>query len=223
MTTEKPRTREPEHLVRFERNFLSGILETTNALIAVLDAGGRILRLNHAIEYLTGYSTIDAVGTCFWELLLVPEERRVFSSRFEQPLLPGSPFEAQTRLRSGSGREYQVLWSSSAILNDDGATEFILVTGVDITALKEAEQEKEKLILDLQAALANVKTLSGLLPMCASCRKIRDDTGYWQQVEDYIRTHSDADFTHGICPDCALRLYPEFTKDWYPGDGKDQG
>jgi hypothetical protein len=59
----------------------------------------------------------------------------------------------------------------------------------------------------LEEALANVRTLSGLLPICASCKKIRNDRGYWSQIEEYVREHSDADFTHGICPDCARRLY----------------
>jgi PAS domain S-box-containing protein len=210
-----------KHLLRVERNFLSGILETTNALIAVLDRHGRVLRLNRAIEHLTAFTILDAVGTEFWELFLVAEERGVFSERFPESLPLRFPFEAQTRLRARGGSEYHVLWSSSAILSEDGVAEFIIVTGIDITALKNAEREKEKLILDLQNALANVKTLKGLLPMCANCRKIRDDRGYWQQVENYIRAHSEAEFTHGICPDCARKLYPEYTKDWYPGDRKE--
>jgi hypothetical protein len=63
---------------------------------------------------------------------------------------------------------------------------------------------------ELQTALANVKMLTGMLPICASCKNIRDDEGYWHQVEVYIRSHSDVEFSHGICPDCSLKLYPEF-------------
>ena len=70
--------------------------------------------------------------------------------------------------------------------------------------------ELRRLNAELQAALAKVKILSGLLPICASCKKIRDDQGYWHQVEVYIRDHSEAEFSHGICPDCAQKLYPEF-------------
>ena len=66
-------------------------------------------------------------------------------------------------------------------------------------------QEKEK----LEEALAKVKKLSGLLPICASCKKIRDDNGYWNQIESYIRDHSEAEFSHSICPECAPKLYPE--------------
>jgi len=74
-------------------------------------------------------------------------------------------------------------------------------------------KEKEKLIGELQQALAKVKTLSGLLPICSSCKKIRDDKGYWNQIETYIRERSEADFTHGICPSCAKMLYPGLLKD----------
>jgi hypothetical protein len=77
----------------------------------------------------------------------------------------------------------------------------------DITERKRAEQEREQLIEALQEALANIKTLRGLLPICASCKKIRDDSGYWSQIEAYVQAHSDAVFSHGICPDCARRLY----------------
>ena len=75
---------------------------------------------------------------------------------------------------------------------------------------KKLEQERENLITDLQEALANIKTLSGLIPICANCKKIRKDSGYWQQMEAYISDHSEAKFSHGICPDCARELYPEF-------------
>jgi flagellar basal body-associated protein FliL len=75
---------------------------------------------------------------------------------------------------------------------------------------KKAEDEREKLIVELQDALAEVGTLSGLLPICASCKKIRDDQGYWNQIEDYISSRSEASFSHGICPDCAKKLYSEY-------------
>ena len=65
----------------------------------------------------------------------------------------------------------------------------------------------------LEDALGNVKTLTGLLPICASCKKIRDDQGYWNQIEVYVRDHSEADFSHGLCPDCVRRLYPDFASD----------
>lgn len=89
----------------------------------------------------------------------------------------------------------------------------ILLTVNDITQLKKNEKDKENLIGELSKALSEVKTLSGFLPICASCKKIRDDSGYWTQIESYIRDHSEADFTHSICPDCARKLYPDIFKD----------
>ncbi len=79
-----------------------------------------------------------------------------------------------------------------------------------ITALKQAEEERERLIRQLQEALANIKTLRGLLPICYSCKQIRDDKGYWNQIDTYVREHTEAEFTHGICPSCAQKLYPDF-------------
>ena len=71
--------------------------------------------------------------------------------------------------------------------------------------------EQRELIAKLQDALANIRTLKGLLPICASCKKIRDDKGYWSQIEVYVRDHSDAEFSHGLCPDCARKYFDEIS------------
>jgi hypothetical protein len=85
-----------------------------------------------------------------------------------------------------------------------------MATIEDITERKQAQAEREAMVQTLEEALANVKTLSGLVPICAHCKKIRDDHGYWSQVETYVAKHTDARFSHGICPECAHKLYPEF-------------
>lgn len=92
-----------------------------------------------------------------------------------------------------------------------GAVEAVVCISKDITERKRVEDERERLIGELQAALADVRALTGLLPICASCKKIRDDQGYWTQIEAYLRAHSAAEFSHGLCPDCVGRLYPEIT------------
>ncbi len=101
----------------------------------------------------------------------------------------------------------------------EGAQDYLVKSMVDYTMLarsirysierKQTLMEKDKLIAQLREALADVKTLSGLLPICASCKHIRDDKGYWHQVEFYIQQHSSAVFTHGLCPKCAQKLYPK--------------
>ena len=75
--------------------------------------------------------------------------------------------------------------------------------------IKQADEEKSEAIRELHKALEEVKILSGFLPICASCKKIRDDNGYWNQIEAYISEHSKAEFSHGICPECAQKLYPD--------------
>jgi AmiR/NasT family two-component response regulator len=79
--------------------------------------------------------------------------------------------------------------------------------------LQTGNEARERLILELQHALDQVKTLSGLLPICSSCKKIRDDEGYWNQLEAYIQDHSEVVFSHGLCPECAKELYPEIFGD----------
>ena len=79
----------------------------------------------------------------------------------------------------------------------------ICAIGHDITEIKETEKERERLISELREAMANVRQLSGLLPICASCKKIRDDRGDWKQIDEYIQVRTDTEFTHGLCPECS--------------------
>ena len=83
----------------------------------------------------------------------------------------------------------------------------------EIRIRKEAETEKEHLIKNLTHALEEIKTLQGLLPICSFCKNIRDDKGYWNQIEAYISEHSEAEFSHGICPECSKKLYPDIYDD----------
>ncbi len=102
------------------------------------------------------------------------------------------------------------LVSRTPVVGSHPSTTGTLLICRDITAKKQTEQQQELLISELQEALASVKTLGGLLPICASCKKIRDDEGYWSQVEQYIGKHTDAKFTHGICPDCGTKALDEY-------------
>ena len=80
----------------------------------------------------------------------------------------------------------------------------------DVPERRRLESERDRLMQQLEDALANLKVLGGFIPICSSCKKIRNDSGYWQQLEVYMRDHSEAQFSHGVCPDCMKRLYPEF-------------
>jgi PAS domain-containing protein len=95
------------------------------------------------------------------------------------------------------------------VLDEAGELTHIIECGMDITARRQVELERQAMLERLERALEQVNQLRGLLPICASCKKIRDAEGAWKQLEVYIRDHSEADFSHTLCPDCAGRLYPK--------------
>lgn len=92
----------------------------------------------------------------------------------------------------------------------NGEVTTVMCISKEITERKRTEEERERMIAELQKALSEIKQLSGLLPICAACKKIRNDAGYWEQVESYFSTHTDVKFTHGICPSCVEELYSEY-------------
>jgi PAS domain S-box-containing protein len=101
----------------------------------------------------------------------------------------------------------------SSPLFEDGAIVATVNAFRDISKQKELEQDRDQLIFAYRDALERVKTLKGFIPICSSCKKIRNDSGFWSQIEAYISEHSDAEFSHGLCPECAQKLYPEFYKE----------
>jgi PAS domain S-box-containing protein len=128
----------------------------------------------------------------------------------EQVKETGRPVTVEHRhcAENGACRDMEI--HCFPIFDDQGKLVQVIEYCIDISERKQATAEREKLILDLQKALDDVKTLQGLLPICAGCKKIRDDKGYWNTIESYLSEHTDAEFTHGLCPDCITRLYPDY-------------
>ena len=165
----------------------------------VIDSLGRIVDLNQAAQSILNIPSKKVIGRPAGEVL----------SRW--PDLIGFFKKAKT-VNKEIGVEVNQVQRSYDLQISPLTDRQVRITGSlivlrDITARKEAEQEREQLIAELQKALSDVKTLSGLLPICASCKKIRDDNGYWNQFESYIHKHSEVKFSHGICPQCVQILY----------------
>lgn len=116
----------------------------------------------------------------------------------------------RTMIINGEERVYELV--ASPIKNADGKIPGVIEVARDVTSRKAQDKGKERLIMELQTALAKVKRLSGLLPICSYCKKIRDDKGYWNQIESYMRSHADVEFSHGICEECARKNHPHFFK-----------
>jgi len=110
------------------------------------------------------------------------------------------------------GRRVMLL-NARQIQRGSGKERIILLAIEDITERKKAVDVLQEKIAELENAHSEINALHGIIPICSSCKKIRDDQGYWHQVEVYVRDHSEADFSHGICPECAHKLYPEIYKD----------
>jgi len=114
-----------------------------------------------------------------------------------------APLTTRHRKKDGTLIDVEVIAHDIAF----GEWNALLAVLTDVTERRRAAEERDRMINELKEALANVKTLRGLIPICASCKKIRDDKGYWSQVEVYVRDRSEAEFTHGICPDCMKKVY----------------
>ncbi len=188
----------------------TSIIENMEDVIFVLDKTKQILSLNPAAEQLVQLSSDQIIGKSihFFSFLVSAMDRAGFS----WTSVASEEGEIEITVR-GNIKTYNIrLLSLSAEKNSQDGTILLLH---DITEKKQHEREREQLISKLQQALAEVKTLNGLLPTCASCKKIRDDRGYWQEVEHYISSRTDADFSHGLCPECFKNLYPDIYHEKY--------
>jgi PAS domain S-box-containing protein len=194
--------------VESARAHLASIVESCDDAIISKALDGTVISWNAAAEALYGYTAAEMSGQSI--SILVPLHRSYELPEILKKIRQGNRVDRfeTVRLRK-DGTSMDVAITVSPIRDAEGAVIGASAVDRDITQHKREEQERLKLIQDLTDALSHVKTLSGLLPICASCKKIRDDGGYWQQVETYIKERSNADFTHGICPECVQRLYPD--------------
>lgn len=193
---------------------LEKLMLSAPAGLVIVDGGGRIVLFNAEAEKIFGFAAGEVVGQSI-EHLLPQRLRQAHQAQrrdfLHQPAnrLMGYERCVLGRHKDGSEIPLEVGLSHCQL----GETTLVTAVVMDISLRKSIEAEREKLIDELKTALDQVKQLSGLLPICASCKKIRDDNGYWNQIESYIRDHSEAEFSHGLCPDCARQLYPEVFKE----------
>jgi len=189
---------------RFRRIFEDGPLG-----IIIFSPNFRIFNTNKAMCEMLGYTKQELSGRCL-EDITYPEDREK-TLKLAGQMLRGevSLFQLEKRCVK---KNRDILWTSmttTALRSQAGEVIYALCMVEDIDNRKSVEQEREILIHELRIAMANIKTLKGLLPTCAWCKKVRDDNGHWQKFETYIEEHSDASFTHGICPDCLKKNDPE--------------
>ena len=206
--------------LRGEREKLLAILSNTGDLLAAMDEDYNILFMNGSFVDMIG----DATGEKCYKVFCNADEPCSVNCAVDEIIHKKKDSFVYTHsvpedVRAGRYRA-ETIQANPELISETVARPFtyrgkrcVLEVSRDIGDRKRAEAEREKLIAELQDALQRIKTLGGLLPICASCKKIRDDRGYWTQVEDYIREHTEAEFSHSVCPECLKKLYPKYYSD----------
>ena len=167
---------------------------------------GLFVDINQGFSEMTGYTREEVIGKTSLELNIwddPADRKKMLNILHDNGYLKN--FEAQFRLKD---RTVITGLMSANIITLQKDPHIISITR-DVSEQKQIQKEKEDLITELQTTLAEVKTLRGFIPICAHCKKIRDDKGYWEQLENYISKKTDALFSHSICPECKVQLYPD--------------
>ncbi|MFO7568596.1 MAG: PAS domain S-box protein [Smithellaceae bacterium] len=185
------------------------LFETSPDAIIVLDAQtGKITDVNPLLTIMFGCDEEEILGKKLDDLVMF-EGSRGGRSPFEEVQVKKNIRYEDLPLQTNDGRKIHVdLISRACQIRDK---KMIQCNIRDMTRRSREEDERMALIAKLREALTSVRTLSGLLPICASCKKIRDDAGYWRKLEQYISDHSDVKFTHGVCPECEKAMYASQT------------
>jgi PAS domain S-box-containing protein len=200
------------------------LVQNCAVAIFVINSEHQVIHWNGACEELTGVRASDILGTSdHWKAfydqkrptlsdLIINNELGKMDKLYtvhEPSLLAPDGLHAEGWYPNLGGRKRYLIFDSSPVFLEDGKLLGGVETLKDITGLKEMEEEKERLNCELKEALNQIKTLSGLIPICAGCKKIRDDKGYWNQLEHYLEKHSNAVFSHGMCPACYQKYFIE--------------
>jgi PAS domain S-box-containing protein len=201
-----------EEAVRESELRFHAVFDSAGIGIAISSLDGILLECNPALERMLGYAPGELNGQSSKRIshpgdyLRQKEDvRRAFLVNRQE----GGVVTERRFLRK-DGSTFWGRLTSTVLRNAEGNPQHGLGIIEDITARKASEQERERILHEVQDAMANLKTLSGLVPICSSCKKIRTDQGLWTPVEEYLTAHTGAQFTHGICPDCVKEFYPEY-------------
>ncbi|MBD3383077.1 MAG: PAS domain S-box protein [candidate division Zixibacteria bacterium] len=179
-----------------------------------IDPEGAFLYVSPSCERITGYTFVEFMQNSDLIFDIVHEDdREILRNHLKQEVETDSALEVQFRIIDKSGETRWISHVCQSVYDSDGQYLGRRASNRDSTRRILAEKEREVLIENLKEALAKVKTLSGFIPICPSCKKIRDDEGYWNQIEKFLKEHSEAEFTHALCPECARKLYPDLYND----------
>ncbi|GEM_PF-2839887 len=199
----------------------NNIVETISDMLLIIDRERRIVSYNNAVLKLSAYKHEEIIDKNI-DKLFPGKGLHLLFDRLDAPEAVNNNKntidnyvvrQVEDALVTKNSEMIPVNISVSVLHEKDGEKAGYVLVARDITSQKIIDNENKKLIAELREAMENVKTLKGFIPICAKCKKVRDDQGYWSQIEKYILEHSDALISHGICPECAEELYGN--EDWF--------
>ncbi len=161
--------------------------------------------VNRAFADGVGLKVENIIGHKIWDVFPKDEAEKRFGV-IKKVFLSGKPLEIEVRVPLPSGDAFY-LTTVKPVITDNNSVETVICTSKNITSRKNAEMSLQDERDKLAAALEEIQTLSGLLPICSACHKIRNDSGYWHKLEAYIQEHTEAQFSHTTCPECTTKLY----------------
>lgn len=182
---------------------------STSGGILITDGTGKIVFANPAFLKMFQFNDFNELSQLRVANLFQAEE---IQTLFDVKKIIDSSQSSEFSALNKNGESFFVEVSCSDIVKHDQIIGRI-GSFFNISKRKKLEADRERLINELKEALSQIKTLKGLVPICSYCKKIRDDEGYWNQLESYISEHTDALFSHGICPECLKSQFPDFAKD----------
>ncbi|MGD1045430.1 MAG: two-component regulator propeller domain-containing protein [Bacteroidota bacterium] len=188
------------------------IAEQTGQLVYDFQLETGSIHWSGAVQEVTGYTheELQNLTISDWQKNIHPEDYNSVLSLLAEARKASKQYLIEYRLRCKDGTFIHVEDQGVFLKNELKTPQRMLGAIANITERKTASIERERLITELQNAIADIKVLSGLVPICSNCKKIRDDKGYWTQLEGYIQAHTEAKFSHGVCPECMKKLYPNF-------------
>jgi PAS domain S-box-containing protein len=198
--------RQTEERLRESEALYRSILNASPDDITIADLEGRVLMVSPNAVPMFGFERVEQGKGRLVTDFLVPEDRARAMSRVALLFQGVASGPSEYRALRLDGTTFDIEVNSALIRDAEGRPTRLVVVARDVTARKRVEAE-------LRMAVAQIKTLRGLLPICMHCKKIRDDRGQWSPVEVYVREHTDAEFTHGLCPSCLAANYPDVGKD----------
>jgi len=202
--------RKAEKITEESEEKYSGFFKTSGDCVFIVSDQGEVLEINHACRSMFGLEDKDDhAKTNPFDLCIDQQAKK---RHFKMLRTQGFSKDFELDFKTKDGETVNTLVSTVARKDKQGRMIGFQGSIKDITVIREAEGHRDKLIGDLRVALDRIDEMEGMLSICASCKRIRDDEGGWREIEEYVSDHSKAEFSHGICPDCMRRLYPDYDK-----------